>query len=132
MAVLKSRARFGDGSRRCGDVRAEAMRALPPRPRWQPEILQIKSDQFRLPPWTVSEVGFMIAFDLQNKFDLWNKVSAGQTRRDTMANEKRNDQEIIVDKNELSEQDLEQASGGVSIAAANREKLVHDNTHKNK
>ncbi|HUB02715.1 MAG TPA: hypothetical protein VL983_08510 [Terriglobales bacterium] len=49
-----------------------------------------------------------------------------------MANEKRNDQEIIVDKNELSEQDLEQASGGVSIAAANREKLVHDNTHKNK
>jgi hypothetical protein len=35
-----------------------------------------------------------------------------------MADEKRNDQ--IVDSNELSEQELEQATGGVTIAAVHK------------
>jgi len=49
-----------------------------------------------------------------------------------MANEKRNDQEIIVDKNELSEQDLEQASGGVTITASHHESSLNKNASANK
>jgi hypothetical protein len=40
-----------------------------------------------------------------------------------MADEKRNDQ--IVDSNELSEQDLEQAAGGVNKPAADRANRDH-------
>jgi len=50
-----------------------------------------------------------------------------------MANEKINTQEIFVDKNELSDQDLEQATGGVSAAAAvvnqKHSKTTHDGSH---
>jgi hypothetical protein len=40
-----------------------------------------------------------------------------------MADEKRNDQ--IVDSNELSEQDLEKATGGVTIAAVAKPETHH-------
>ena len=80
------------------------------------KILQISSEQFRLPPWTNPGDESMIASDLQNTFDLWSTALQEFEKERLMADEKRNDQ--IIDKSELSEQELEQATGGVSAAAA--------------
>ena len=106
------------------------------RPSGHWEILQISSEQFRLPPWTDSDDWFMIASDLQNRFGLWSKALQEVKKERQMADEKSINQ--IVDKNELSEQELEQATGGVSAAAAlnrtegKRAEFIHENAHGRK
>lgn len=75
------------------------------------------------------------AYDLQNTFDLRSTALQGLNNKERhMADEKRNDQ--IVDSNELSEQDLEKATGGVHSAAAlnreqgNRAEFTHENLRR--